>query len=53
MDNLGYLLAVFGIVWLVIFIYVYSLINGQKRLRREIQSLTEMLKEKTIGNRDN
>jgi CcmD family protein len=48
MDNLGYLLAVFGIVWVVLFAYVLVLINGQKRLRKEIQNLYEIVKEKGI-----
>jgi CcmD family protein len=48
MDNFGYLFAVYAIVWLVIFIYVLVLINGQKNLRQEIQKLQESLKEKGL-----
>jgi CcmD family protein len=51
LDNLGYLLAVFGIVWLGIFIYVLYLVNGQKKLQKEIRALQELLKEKGLGNR--
>jgi CcmD family protein len=46
MDNLGYLFAVYGIVWLVLFIYIFTLVNNQKKLTREIQNLKEILKQK-------
>jgi CcmD family protein len=45
-DNLGYLFAVFGIVWAVLFIYILVLINGQKKLKKEIQTLNERIKGK-------
>ncbi len=48
MDNLGYLFAVFGIVWLVIFVYLFYLINGQKKLHKEIKSLKEALNNTAI-----
>ena len=43
MDNFGYLFAVFGIVWLVLFIYIWSMINNQKKLQREIDALKARL----------
>jgi CcmD family protein len=46
MENLGYLWAAFTIVWAVVFGYVLLLINRQRRLRRDINSLREALKEK-------
>lgn len=46
MENGGYLLSAFTIAWAVIFGYVLLLLNRQKRLRREIESLKEALKEK-------
>lgn len=46
MENGGYLLSAFAIAWAVIFGYVLLLLNRQKRLRREIESLKEALKEK-------
>ena len=46
MDNVGYLFAVFSIVWIVLFIYVFSLINGQKRLQKEIKALKQELADK-------
>ncbi|MFH0942181.1 MAG: CcmD family protein [Chloroflexota bacterium] len=48
MDNLGYLFAVYTIVWAVIFGYVLVLIRGQKKLRREIEQLKEAIKEKGL-----
>lgn len=49
MDNFGYLFAVFAIVWAVIFIYVLVLINGQKKLRQEIDRLGDIIKEKRLN----
>lgn len=46
MENAGYLFAAFAVVWAVIFGYVLLLLNSQKRLRREIDSLKEAFKEK-------
>jgi CcmD family protein len=48
MDNFGYLFAVFGIVWAVIFGYVLVLISGQKKLRLEIRRLSDLIKEKGL-----
>ncbi len=46
MENAGYLFTAYAIVWAVVFGYVLSLLNRQRRLRREIDSLKEVLKEK-------
>ncbi len=46
MENAGYLFAAFAIVWAVVFGYVLLLLDRQKKLRREIDSLKEALKEK-------
>jgi CcmD family protein len=48
MDNLGYLFAVFSIVWIVLFVYIFSLIGRQKRLQKEIDSLKARLEEKGL-----
>jgi len=47
MENLGYLFAVFAIVWAVLFGYILSLIQRQRQLRREIDLLKESLGKKT------
>ena len=46
MENLSYLLTAFAIVWAVIFGYVLSLLQKQRRLRRELDLLKEALTEK-------
>ena len=46
MENAGYLFAAFAIVWAVVFGYVLLLFNRQTRLRQEINSLKESIKEK-------
>ncbi len=46
MENAGYLFAAFAIVWAVVFGYVLLLFNRQRRLRREIDSLKEVLQAK-------
>ena len=46
MENAGYLFAAFAIIWAVVFGYVLFVFNRQRRLRREIDSLKEVLKGK-------
>ena len=46
MENLGYLLAAFAVVWAVLFGYLFLLLSGQRRLRREINSLKEAFEQK-------
>ena len=48
MENAGYLFAAFTIIWVLVFGYVLVLFNRQKRMRQEINSLKEALKEKGI-----
>ncbi len=45
-NNLGYLLAVFGIAWLVIFGYVLFLLNNQKRLVKALNALKQELSKR-------
>ncbi len=47
MENLGYLFAAFAVVWVVLFGYVLTLIQRQKKLRREIDLLKEMPTKET------
>ncbi len=49
MENAGYLLAAFAIIWALVFGYVLLLFNRQRRLRREINSLRELFEEKGVG----
>ncbi len=48
MENAGYLFAAFAIVWAVVFGYVLYLLNRQRRLRREIESLKVAFREKGV-----
>ena len=48
MENTGFLLAAFSIVWAVVFGYILLMVNRQRKLRTEIDSLKAMLKEKGI-----
>jgi len=47
LANLGFLLAAFIIVWLVLFGYVWFVANRQVRLNREIAVLREELSRQT------
>lgn len=49
MENAGYLFAAFAIIWAGVFGFVLSLVNRQRRLRREIESLKEESGEKSGG----
>jgi CcmD family protein len=44
MENLGYLVAAYTIIWVVLAIYIFTLYRNQRRLRQEIDSLKEKLK---------
>ena len=46
MQNAGYLFAAFAAVWVVLFGYVLFLLNKQKKLQQEINSLKDAMKEK-------
>lgn len=48
MENTGFLLAAFSIVWAVVFGYILLMFNRQRKLHIEISSLKAMLKEKGI-----
>jgi|TARA_B100002003_G_C13626111_1_gene320704 CcmD family protein len=45
MEHASYLFAAFAIVWVVLFGYIFILSQRQKKLRREIELLKEMLKK--------
>ncbi len=46
MENIGYLFAVFAIIWVALFAYVISLIRRQRQLNKDILLIKELL-EKT------
>ena len=49
MENLAYLFAAYSFIWLGVFIYMFFLLQREKKLRREIESLREEMAEKGIG----
>ena len=49
MEDAGYLFAAFAVMWAGVFGFVLSLVNRQRRLRREIDSLREEIGEKGGG----
>ncbi len=51
MENGGFLFGAYSIVWAVVFGYVLSLLNRQKKLDKEIDSLKESLGEKEVKNK--
>ena len=49
MENISYVFAAFAIAWAVVFGYVLLLLNRQRRLQREIDSLKQRLEDKKGG----
>ena len=49
MENAGYLFAAFGVIWALVFAYVFILLNRQKKMRKEIDSLKRMIEEKQLS----
>ena len=50
MQNLGYLLAAFIVVWALVFGYVFWIIARQRKLRQEIESLREGVRKEQSPN---
>jgi CcmD family protein len=44
-NNLGYVVAAFAVVWVGLFIYILFLASKERKLRRDLQSLLEAKKE--------
>ncbi len=47
MDNMPYLFAAYGMIWLGVLVYVFFLLRKENQLRRDIESLKEALREKS------
>jgi CcmD family protein len=39
MQNLWYLVAAYGMIWALLFVYVFSIARRQRRLRDELMAL--------------
>ncbi len=48
MDNLGYLLAAYTVIWAVIFGYILFMQRKQRRLQRQVTLLQESLDKAKI-----
>ncbi|MBI4295215.1 MAG: CcmD family protein [Chloroflexi bacterium] len=49
MDNFPYLFAAYTIIWAALFSYVFIINNRQRQLRKELDSLRQVLKESEKG----
>jgi len=45
MENLGYLLAAYTVIWAVVFGYILFLQRKQRRLQRQIDALKESVEK--------
>lgn len=45
MENLGYLLAAYTVIWAVVFGYILFLQRKQRRLQRQIDALKESIEK--------
>ncbi len=48
MENTGFVLAAFSIVWAVVFGYILLMVNRQRKLHMEIDALKAILRAKEI-----
>ncbi len=46
MNNMGFLFAAYSVIWLGVFIYMFFLLQREKKLRRDIETLQVEMKEK-------
>jgi CcmD family protein len=49
MENAGFLLAAFAIIWAFTFCYVFFLVRKQANLKRQLDSLQESLRQGPAG----
>ena len=45
MEGTVYLFSAFGITWIALFLYIYSMLRRQKALERQVEKITEFLKK--------
>jgi CcmD family protein len=51
-NNMAYLFAAYSLIWLGLFVFIFFLLQREKKLRREIDALREELREKGFGPSD-
>ena len=50
MENLGYLLAAYTVIWAVVFGYVLVMQRKQRKLKRQVEVLQESLGKSKTSN---
>jgi CcmD family protein len=45
MENLGYLLAAYTVIWAVVFVYILVMQRKQRKLQRQIDELKESIEK--------
>ena len=46
---MGYLFTAYSIIWIVLFLYIFSIFKRQKKLSDEIRSLKQIIEEKNFS----
>ncbi len=46
---MSYLFTAYSIIWIALFIYIFSIFSRQKKLFKEIENLKQIIKEKKSG----
>jgi len=46
---MSYLFAAYSIIWIVLFLYIFSIFKRQKKLFDEIRSLKQIIEEKNFS----
>ena len=46
MQDTGYILAAYTVIWVVLLGFVLAMVNRQAKLRREMERLKELVKDK-------
>ena len=46
MQDAGYIFAAYTVIWIVLIGFVLAMINRQSKVRREIERLRELVKDK-------
>ncbi len=44
LNNVNYIVAAFAVVWVGLFIYIFALMQKERAIRRDLESLKEELK---------
>jgi CcmD family protein len=48
MSDLAFVAVAYGVVWLVLFVYVFSLVQREQELRRDLRLITSVLRERDV-----